>query len=119
MTDEYYGLPPQGYAEEYTDNICILPSPGDPYLHSDAGDLQHRTKFEMGMVLRNNTVYIPGGDANSVMTVGGDSLSFAEFQKLGFDPTSRVIAGSPSVSQIIAWAEPLLGLGTEHATLMV
>ena len=28
------GLPPVGYAESYRDNICILPSAGDPYMVS-------------------------------------------------------------------------------------
>merc|ERR1711998_442510 len=99
-----YGLPPKGYAEEYTDNICILPKAGDPYLVSQGGSLDDRKAFENSMVLRNNTVYIPGGDAESVVTVAGQQLSFAEFQDHGFDPSSKIIAGAPSTAQIAAWA---------------
>merc|ERR1711865_1200615 len=104
-----HGLPPAGYAEEYTDNICILPTAGSPYM-SSAGSLQDRIDFNKGLVLRNNTIYIPGGDSGTVVTVGGKHISFEQFQKSGFDPTSRLLAGAPSMDQIVAWAEPLLGL---------
>jgi len=113
------GLPPKGYAEEYTDNICILPKAGDPYLVSQGGDLQDRTDFVNGMVSRNNTIYIPGGDAESVVTVGQRRVSFAEFQKLGFDTASKLIPGSPSTEQITSWAEELLGLQRGAATIFI
>jgi hypothetical protein len=118
-TEQYQGLPPPGYAEEYTDNICILPKAGDPYIHADAGSLDDLKTFQNGMVLRNNTIYIPGGDANSVVTVGGEQTSFSSFQQRGFDPTSHVIDGAPSVDQIVSWAEPLLGLAPVHRDLVV
>merc|ERR1712194_109874 len=98
-----YGLPPAGYAEEYTDNICILPSAGTPYMVA-AGSLQDRKDFNTGLVLRNNTIWIPGGDSASLVSVGGTQVSFADFQKSGFDPSSRVVAGAPSMDQIVAWA---------------
>merc|ERR1711998_79897 len=118
-TEEYQGLPPPGYAEEYTDNICILPNRGDPYMVSQAGSIDDPEGYAKGMVLRNNTIYIPGGDAHSVVTVGDTKVSFKEFQKRGFDPTSRVIAGTPSVAQIVAWAEPLLDLEPEQYDLQI
>merc|ERR1711907_286188 len=114
-----YGLPPKGYAEEYTDNICILPNAGDPYLVSQGGSLDDRKAFENSMVLRNNTVYIPGGDAESVMTVAGQQLSFAEFQDHGFDPSSKIIAGAPSTAQISAWAEQLLDISSEEGRTII
>jgi hypothetical protein len=106
-----HGLPPAGYAEEYTDNICILPASGDPYMVS-AGSLSDKKDFNKGLVLRNNTVYVPGGADHLSVSVGGQQLSFSEFQSRGFDPTSRVIAGAPSIEQIVKWAEPLLGMET-------
>eukprot|EP00931_Biecheleriopsis_adriatica_P028735 TRINITY_DN17128_c0_g1_i4.p1 TRINITY_DN17128_c0_g1~~TRINITY_DN17128_c0_g1_i4.p1 ORF type:complete len:907 (+),score=123.99 TRINITY_DN17128_c0_g1_i4:215-2722(+) len=65
-----FGLPPKGYAEEYTDNVCILPKAGDPFIVSQGGDLQHRADFVNSMVLRNNTIFIPDGDANSDHCMG-------------------------------------------------
>merc|ERR1712226_1275600 len=64
-----HGLPPAGYAEEYTDNICILPHAGDPYMVSQAGSLDDPEGYNKGMVLRNNSIYIPRGDAHSVVSV--------------------------------------------------
>eukprot|EP01065_Artemidia_motanka_P009904 TRINITY_DN1513_c0_g1_i3.p1 TRINITY_DN1513_c0_g1~~TRINITY_DN1513_c0_g1_i3.p1 ORF type:complete len:935 (+),score=335.66 TRINITY_DN1513_c0_g1_i3:85-2889(+) len=104
-----YGLPPRGYAEQYTDNICILPSAGTPYLVV-AGDLHHPKEFGQGLVLRNNTVYVPGGDHPDMVSVSQQQSSFSNFQKLGFDETSRVVAGAPSTAQIAAWGSGLLGL---------
>merc|ERR1712232_144043 len=98
---EFRGLPPPGYEEEYTDNICILPNAGDPYLVAQFGGLDDPKGFSKGMILRNNIIYIPGGDAKSVVTVAGEQVTHAEFQRLGFDNLSRVVAGKPSVSQIV------------------
>merc|ERR1711972_636304 len=78
-TEEYKGLPPPGYAEEYTDNICILPA-GGPYIVSQAGSLDDPKGFAKGMVLRNNTIYIPGGDSKSVVTVADEQITHAVFQ---------------------------------------
>jgi hypothetical protein len=72
-----HGLPPKGYAEAYTDNICIL-SAGAPYL-SVGGALDDRTDFEDGLQLRNNTIYQAG---NVKVKISGKTISFSEFQVL-------------------------------------
>ena len=106
------GLPRAGYAESYFDNICVLDK-GAPYL-SVGGRLDDRAGFEAGLKLSNNTVYSEGGDFDSIISLnGGDKpakLSFSEFQKRGFDRSSRVLADMPSPDTIISWARPLLGL---------
>jgi len=104
-----HGLPPAGYGEAYTDNICILPAAGNPYMNS-AGSLSDMKDFKKGLQLRNNTIYVPGGADQLSVTVGDTKLTFTEFQARGFDLTTHVIAGAPTVNQIVAWAEPLLGL---------
>ena len=106
------GLPPAGYAESYFDNICVLDK-GAPYL-SVGGRLDDRAGFEAGLKLSNNTVYSDGGDFSSIVIVnGGDKqakVSFSEFQKQGFDPTSRVSGNMPTPEDIVGWARPLLNL---------
>ena len=101
-----HGLPPAGYAEEYTDNICIL-SPGAPYI-SSGGDLSDVKDFNNGLKLKNNTIFADGGSVN--VKVGGQTVSFKEFQSRGFDLSSKVRGDMPSTNQIIRWAKQLLGM---------
>ena len=106
------GLPPAGYAEAYFDNICVLDK-GAPYL-SVGGRLDDRKGFEAGLKLSNNTVYSEGGDFGTIVQInGGDHkkrLSFGDFQKQGFDTSSRVSGDMPTPDTIVSWARPLLGL---------
>jgi len=103
-----YGLPPRGYAETYTNNICILPTAGAPYMVS-GGSLSDPTAVQGSLVLGNNTIYAPHGDVS--VTMGGDTVTFAQFQKAGFDASSSASGDMPSSKQIIAWARPLLFAG--------
>ena len=66
-------LPPKGYHQAYLNNICILGNAGDPYL--DVGGLPGgeqgcldgtsttKAAFEDGLLVSNNTIYVPGGVA--------------------------------------------------------
>jgi len=101
-----HGLPPAGYAEAYTDNICILAA-GAPYL-SVGGDLDDIKDFQAGLQLRNNTIYQAGGAVH--VTVSGQTISFQEFQHRGFDNTSTTHNGIPSIDTINRWAKQLLGM---------
>lgn len=62
---ELQALPKPGYAERYTDNVCILPTGKSSYLslnipgQCDGTNLSIAT-FHAGMVTRNNTIYVPG-----------------------------------------------------------
>jgi hypothetical protein len=101
-----HGLPPAGYAEAYTDNICIL-AEGAPYL-SVGGDLDDVKDFQAGLKLRNNTIYQTGGAVKVV--VGGKTVTFKEFQAKGFDKTTTTHADIPSIETINGWAKQLLGM---------
>ena len=86
---------------------------GAPYL-SVGGRLDDRKGFEAGLKLSNNTVYSEGGDFGTIVQInGGDHkkrLSFGDFQKQGFDTSSRVSGDMPTPDAIVSWARPLLGL---------
>jgi len=105
-TSGHGGLPPAGYAEAYTDNICIL-APGAPYL-SIGGDLGDSKDFNDGLHLRNNTIYQAGGNVKVV--VSGQTLAFEDFQKRGFDPSTKVSGEMPSVDQITDWGKQILAM---------
>ena len=74
-----YGLPPAGYAEGYHDNVCILPNAGDAYMVS-GGDLADAGSLASGLVLANNSIYAPGGDAS--VTMGGEKVDFRAHKEL-------------------------------------
>jgi len=101
------GLPPAGYSESYTNNICILPGAGDPYMVS-GGRFSDAEAFAKSIKLANNTIFAPGGDAT--VTLSDEERSFEDFQAAGFDPTSTVSGDSPSNDQILQWGRELLGL---------
>jgi len=100
------GLPPAGYAEQYFDNICILPNAGDIYVYS-AGYLGNPDHFQGGLILHNNTIFAPFPGPN--VSLGG-SHTFADFQAHGYDPTSRASTQMPATEQIITWSKDKLGL---------
>jgi len=72
--------------------------------------------FNDGLVLGNNTVYIPGG----VATVKcGDpwnpsstqiTVNTSKFQAMGYDSTTTFTSDMPSNRTIILWARDLLGM---------
>ena len=110
-------LPPKGYAESYHNNVCILPESGNRYLRIDdidpaAGQCLGGSKsayeaFTNGLVLGNNTIYVPEGKA--IVTCHGEDVSFADFQQiLRLDISSTIRAQMPNASTIIAWAKELL-----------
>jgi len=100
-----YGLPPRGYAEGYTNNVCVLPTAGAPYMVS-GGKLSDPTTVQASLMLGNNTIYAPSGDVS--VTMGGETVSFTQFQAAGFDASSSASAEMPTNNQIIGWARPLL-----------
>ena len=106
-----YGLPPPGYAEGYTNNVCILPEAGSPYMVS-GGDLDDPSSLDQ-LILKNNTIYAPGGVVSVVLTGSSTehyNSTFESFQDHGFDPTSAVSSDMPSNEQILAWGRQLLSM---------
>ena len=99
------GLPPPSYGESYQNNVCILPSAGDPYMIS-GGVLDDPATFATQLALGNNTIYAPNADVS--VTLSGDQTDFAGFQAKGFDPSSRVSGAMPSNDQIVAWGRALV-----------
>ena len=106
-------LPPKGYAEGYHDNTCILEHTNDPYL--DVGGVTGadcfksalgKAKFEDGLMVGNNTIYAPLGQAK--VQCGKDTISFTDFQGKGFDAGTTISANMPSAPTIIGWAQELL-----------
>lgn len=120
---ELQGSVPKGYAEGYTNNICILPSNKSTYMgvnvngvHCDGSDHSLQV-FSDGFITSNNTVYVPGGTASTVCNhvvynatnwmLGIPSLEMKN-KSFGYDNTSRVSGDVPSSATIITWAEALL-----------
>ena len=62
--------------------------------------------FEAGLVVGNNTIYVPGGSAT--VSCGGTTLTFEEFQGRGYDLGSHLVPALPNASTIIQWASALL-----------
>eukprot|EP00041_Stephanoeca_diplocostata_P024838 m.639093 g.639093 ORF g.639093 m.639093 type:complete len:968 (-) comp22611_c1_seq2:259-3162(-) len=106
-------LPPKGYAESYHDNTCILPDSGDTYLfiqglpgYQSCLTPDSKATFEDGMILGNNTIYVP--DANPKIICANNALNFSAFQQQGYDKTSTVSGDMPSADTIVGWAKTLL-----------
>jgi len=70
------------------------------------GVLSDPTTFSKQLELHNNTIYAPQGRVS--ITLSGETVDFAAFQKAGFDASSRVSGEMPSAAQIVAWGEALL-----------
>lgn len=111
-------LPPKGYAEGYSNNICILPQAGSTYL--DVGDViggnclqtaQAKEAFENGLALGNNTIYVP--DAYAKIACGGNTVHFKQFQSKGYDTSSKISGSMPSADTIISWARDMLDCHNE------
>lgn len=126
-------LPPEGYAEGYYNNKCILPVAGAPYLKlggisgpvedSAGGEWPPTRKhlgclegqkggpemkaFEAGITLGNNTLYVPGGEPTISC---GKIIKFSAFQAKGYDLTSSVVSKLPTNDTIIGWAKELLSM---------
>lgn len=109
-------LPPAGYHEQYTNNICILANAGDAYL--DIGGLPAGSKekcldstpaakqaFADGLLVSNNTIYVPGGRP-TIKCQGSQTLQ--EFQSNGYDPLTTTVGQLPPASTIVGWAKDLL-----------
>jgi len=112
-------LPPKGYAEQYKNNICILPKSGSPYLEIGnvigGGCLKTshaKQAFEDGLKLDNNTIYVPNGYAK--ISCGGKTVNFKEFQSMGYDPSSHISSDMPTADTIIGWAWDMLDSHTIH-----
>lgn len=106
-------LPPKGYAEGYYNNICILPKAGSTYLQ--IGDViggkclqtdQAKQAFKDGLTLGNNTIYV--ANANARIACGGKTVTFAKFQSMGYDVSSKISGSVPSADKIISWAWDML-----------
>jgi len=110
-------LPPKGYAEGYYNNTCVLPDAGSPYLNIGAiaggspclsGTAAADAAFRDGLILGNNTVYVPGGSA--VVECGGSKLTSAKFASLGLDEGTQFIATRPSNDTMVAWMRDMLAM---------
>jgi len=107
-------LPPQGYAEGYYNNTCVLPYAGSHYLEiggikgADCLDGSQIAKkiFEAGLIAKGNKLYVPTGDAK--VRCGSNTVSVSEFHQEGYDTGTQVIAEPPKASTIIQWAKDLL-----------
>merc|ERR1712107_310797 len=105
-------LPPNGYAESYFNNTCILPDAGSLYLNVP-GNLNEPSVFNAGLILDGNSVYAPQGSAS--VSVGGKKSSFADFQKEGFDQKSQLKdADKISASTIVQWGKELLQMNSQE-----
>ena len=118
--------PPEGYAEGYVNNICILPQRASQYLLLNINDRTGACDgsntsielFQTGFIATNNTVYVPGGEAtvqcNHVNINASSFMSGSKNQvwnnSAGYDTTSRVSGDMPSVDTIVGWAKSLLNM---------
>ena len=89
----------------------MLPEAGNPYLKV-AGDLNDPKGFRAGLTLSGNVLYAPGKNVN--VSVGSSTVSFEQFQKDGYDPSTRVVGEIPPTAQLSSWVEKLLGFGEQQ-----
>ena len=105
-------LPPAGFAEAYVGNTCVLSAAGEPVLRfADYVRVPAPAAFVQQMLLANNTIYAPMGDAGVRPGKSLNISSFAEFSAAGYDSGSVVRADMPSADAIAAWARALLASG--------
>ncbi len=99
-------LPPEGYAEAYQNNTCVLPDAGDNYMRVPGDPKGNAKAFRAGLQLGGNTIYVPNGDLNVGTGVG--TSTFAAFQADGMDATSRVVKEMPDADEMLKWMRDLL-----------
>ena len=108
-------LPPKGYAEGYYNNTCVLQDSNPSYLDISGirdgkcldGTSGSKQAFEDGLIVGNNTVYVPA-NSKAYVKCGGANVSMGDFQKMGYDAGSTTVQGLPSADTIIQWAHAVL-----------
>mmetsp|Transcript_15704 Transcript_15704/g.18909 ORF Transcript_15704/g.18909 Transcript_15704/m.18909 type:complete len:390 (+) Transcript_15704:2-1171(+) len=100
-------IPPKGYGETYSNNICILQDAGGMYLHFASVELDDPS-IDVGIHMGNNSLYVPGG-AESATVVGQSSqMSFADWAKAGHDTTTKANGTMPTVEEMMSWGQSIL-----------
>lgn len=99
--------PIPGFAEGYYNNTCVL-SAGGTYMDIGSCDATNATKFQQGMLVGNNAVYIDGSGGAGVSC--GKSYTFAQWQALGLDAGTTLTSSLPSTATMMGWISQQLGI---------
>lgn len=99
-------VPPEGYAEVYQNNTCILPAADSIYVNIDGTDLTNDKLIRGGFEGGNNRIFVPGAKAHIVGVDG--KMPFSEWKDKGYDPRTTISGDMPSTEQIIRWGIDLL-----------
>lgn len=99
-------LPPDGCAEGFYNNTCVLDQPNGTYF--DIADSACPGSLAYGMRLGNNTILVPGGAAR--VSCGHHVHDAAAFAADGYDHGTTISGDVPTVAELVEWAETLLGM---------
>ncbi len=97
-------LPAAGFTEHYTNNTCILSDAGQPVLSIHGTDGKSPAEFALSVLLANNTIYVPNGDAAGPTGFA----NYSAFIAAGYDNGTVIKADMPSADLILQWARQLL-----------
>lgn len=103
---EMQALPPDGCAEGFYNNTCVLNQPNGTYF--DIADSACPGSLAHGMRLGNNTILVPGGAAR--VSCGHHVHDAAAFAADGYDHGTTISGDVPTVAELVEWAETLLGM---------
>jgi len=107
--NELQALPPEGYAEGFYNNTCVLASANESYIQ--VADSACPGSIAAGLLLGNNTVYVPGGQARVNCGHGTYSeYDAGAFIGEGLDNGTVVSGDMPSSATLIEWARTLLSM---------
>jgi hypothetical protein len=109
-------LPPSGYAEGYFNNTCVLPNEGSLYLNIGGvadgecldGSAHAIKQLADGLLLGNNTVYVPSASAS--ISCGGKKTTSKAFETFGIDQGTSFIGKRPSNDTMVAWMREMLSM---------
>ena len=97
-------FPAPGFAEEYTNNTCVLASAGENVVTVPRVGNLKPADFAQSIVLANNTVFVPGGDAPGPQGFA----NYSDFIAAGYDVGTVLRGDMPDAQTLVGWGAELL-----------
>lgn len=104
-------LPPEGYAEGYINNTCILSEKNQAIIQFsidviDCSSAEGVNAIKSGWLSSDNKIYVPEGQA--LVQCNSEVHNSSILSQWGVDSSTQVYNGIPSSSTIIDWGKRLL-----------
>jgi hypothetical protein len=97
-------FPAPGFAEEYYNNTCVLANAGENVVTVPrVGNLQP-ADFARMIVLGNNSIFVPGGNAPGPQGFA----NYSDFVAAGYDVGTVLRGDMPDAQTIVGWGAELL-----------